>query len=425
MNVRNFTKKVRTMISNADVQATSDKNMKYTSVYEYMDMTHNLSGEKHATFDGGSKYQQINHEYLISKDEDYFFPTNNSTAYSRTGNTVVQSEYYSALFINEEIEYPLTQVNESIVLDSSSFIRDKYITVGMNGSTESSALLAGTDRLQFVDPNNNLVAAQYITIIEIDLPDINSSYVVSSNFYFSKNTTTTNSNRNPNISLNKITSNIDYDNIEGTTSFNRTLIGTGLGSLYSYCFDITNYVVSSIDSNGKLLLTIEGSLNGYASFYSTNSNSMFSPYLTLEVTPNALGGTLFGDAPAYVEVDKGITNCFGYVLLADHIVDMKLTSGIYSNVFEVIEQIIKSYGYEVRQISSYDSDIYADERRIAFMYNPRNLSEWHFMMQNSDGGWSSVQGYDGFCVQHSSNPSNTNMWGALGEYGLLYYYALK
>ena len=102
---------------------------------------------------------------------------------------------------------------------------------------------------------------------------INPEYLVSATFHISKNYVSNNSFRNPNITLNKITSNISFDNIQGTTTFSSVFLKNGLGALSNYNFDITSQVINCINNSDELLLSINGGNNGYASFYSSNSSS--------------------------------------------------------------------------------------------------------------------------------------------------------
>lgn len=333
-------------------------------------------------------------------------------------------------FINKDIVYPLTTINETIILENSeSVIRDKYITIGISGSSESSILLAGTDRLQIIDDNGQSTTAKYVSIFELNLPNINTKYLISANFHISKNYLSKDSFRNPNIYLKEITSNISYDDIQGTTSFTTSFLQTGLGTETDYNFDITSNI---INNNGKLLLSIEGDTNGYASFYSSNSSSTSIPYLSIVVTENELGGTLYGNAPEYYEIAAGITNCLGYSLLKNYGIDLYLNTisqNSYLTIKNKLETIISQNGYEIREIVNYNSDIYADERRIAFRYNPRDLEEWHFVMQNNNGAWSAKLGMEGPSGQYgiSITPNNDCMWNMYN--GLIekntYYYAIK
>lgn len=179
-------------------------------------------------------------------------------------------------------------------------------------------------------------------------------------------------------------------------------------------------------------MSIEGDTNGYASFYSSNSSSTSIPYLSIVVTENELGGTLYGNAPEYYEIAADITNCLGYSLLKNYCIDLYLNTisqNSYLTIKNKLETIISQNGYEIREIVNYNSDIYADERRIAFRYNPRDLEEWHFVMQNNNGAWSAKLGMEGPSGQYgiSITPNNDCMWNMYN--GLIekntYYYAIK
>lgn len=363
-----------------------------------------------------SEKKQINNEYMISANGLYIFPSSTTSILTENGDYQTTTTYNISNLLNENIESPLTTVNETIILDESTdVIKDKYITLGMSGYSESSMLLAGKDRLQFINDNGQLVTAEYVSILELNLPRINGEYLVSAEFHISKNYIPNNSFRNPNISLNKITSDISYEDIQGTTTLASSFLSSGSGSLRNYNFDITSQVINSLNNDGRLLLSIEGDSSGYASFYSSNSSSISSPYLSLVVEENELGGTLYGKAPEFYEISTGVTNCLGYSLLKNYGIDLYLSSispNSYAAVKSRIETIINQQGYEVRELSNYNSDIYADERRIAFRYNPRNLNEWHFVMQNNNGAWSAKLGMEGPSGQYSIfiTPEDDSMW---------------
>ena len=276
--------------------------------------------------------------------------------------------------------------------------------------------------------NGSLSSASYVTVVELDFPDINHDYLVSASFGISKSTTTTSSNRNPTITLNKVTSGNTYDSFSGTTSYTKTRIATGLSTLTDYSFDISDYALDSINNGSKLLLTVEGSSSSYASFYSTESSNSSCPYVSIEVTENVLGATPYGDAPAYTQVGIGGPNCFGYVLQKSYEIGIDLGYGNYSYVYNSIKDAVEARDYSIREISSYNSDIYSDERRIAFRYNTLPQS-WHFVMQHCDGSWSGKAGKDGQSGQYAINitPNEIDMWSMYSELHnkTTHYYAIR
>ena len=420
VNIRNFDKN--------DLNYFYSTNKKFENRHIYENIVFEKNEKEDNFRNNNARYTQVNNEYIVTSDEYYLFPDNKSIDYDGS-NTIITSEYNTKETLDNSISYPLSLVNESIILDNDNpVIRDKYITKGLDGATESNVLLAGTDVFQIIDQNNNLVKPNYVTVIEIDFPDINPNYLISAKIGISKNSTTSNNIRNPNITLNKVVSNINYDNFEGTTNYNKSQLNTGIGSASSYLFDITESVVSSIEDDSKLLLTIESNSTGYASFYSTEANHINSPYISFEVTSNSLGGTLYGDAPNYEEVNSQNVNCFGYALLVNQWVSMNLTSRDYEDVYNEIQSIVQMYGYGIREIDSYNTDIYLNERRIAFRYSPLDLNSWHFVLQNSDGCWSAKLG-NGNCGKYpiTMNPDSESMWDMYSQLQNknTYYFALS
>ena len=401
----------------------------YENTHVYKDLVPSNSKENISYSNLCERYIQVNNEYMITSNEYYILPQS-FHKYTLSAGEVIETQYDANIFSNNEITYPLTLVNESTIIDNyDSIIRDKFITIGLAGYNDSSTLLAGTDRLQFVDQDHNLVNAQYISIIELSFPSIDPDDVVSVNFNIFKDTVTNDVARNPLITLNEITSNIDYDDIDGMTEYDKIRLATGYGIYRSYSFDITHSTIESIENNSKLLMTIEGSSNGYASFYSSDSTSSACPYVSIEVINNELGGTLYGSAPSYRYIEFGVTNCLGYALLQEIGVDLNLNTGNYSSVFTTIESVFDDFDYAIRELDSYDSDIYINERRIAFRYDPKNLDCWHFVLQTCDGAWAAKLGMQGQTGLYpiGMNPNDEYMWYIYEELRNknTYYYAIS
>ena len=404
----------------------SSSNVNATEVINVV--SNNISQEKNYLDDYVPTYNTYHNEYYLSDDGYYVFP-NNITSSSE--NTLKSANNYSLSNTSN-----LILINETIVseITYNPVFQDKYITLGISGSTNSTSLLAGTDSLQIMDENFNIRNAEYVSIFGIDVPDINPDSIESASLYICKNTTTNNANRNPTVYLNKVTSNITFDNIGGTTSFNSSFLKTGMGSNQSYNFDIKDAVVDSLEADSELILTLEGSSTGYASFYASESSSSNVPYVSIIVDSSYIGSTPYGNAPAYRHITEGDENCLGYALLLDHGVDIGLeTYGVwhlpYSTVYSAVSTQITCRDYEIREIDSFDSYIYYDERRIAFRYDYSNSINWHFVMQNSDGTWAAktgVQGPSG-CYSSVYTPDSDIMWnmyrGLIGEN--TYYYAIK
>ena len=108
---------------------------------------------------------------------------------------------------------------------------------------------------------------------------------------------------------------------------------------------------------------------------------------------------------------------------------MNLTSRDYSTVYNEIKNKVEIRGCEIREITSYNSDIYSDERRIAFRYSTLNLSKWHFVMQHCDGCWSGKAGPEGQSGKYASNitPEDNTMWTMYSELynKTTHYYAIR
>lgn len=403
----------------------SSSNVNSTEVINVV--SNNISQEKNYLDDYVPTYNTYHNEYYLSDDGYYVFP--NSIA-SNSENSLMNASNYSV-----SNDSNLTLINETIAseITYNPVFQDKYITLGISGSTNSTGLLAGTDSLQIMDENFNVRNAEYVSVFGIDVPDINPDSIESASLYICKNTTTNNANRNPTVYLNKVTSNITFDNIGGTTSFNSSFLKTGMGSNQSYNFDIKDAVVDSLEADSELVLTLEGSSTGYASFYASESSSSNVPYVSIIVDSSYIGSTPYGDAPAYREVTSTSVNCLGYALLLNYGVDLCLesygTTIDYDTTYNAIVSTITSKNYEIREIDSYDSAIYSDERRIAFRHNPRQSSSWHFVMQNSDGTWAAKVGAPGQsgCYSQGLTPESDTMWNMYQDLigKNTYYYAIR
>lgn len=374
-------------------------------------------------------------EYLISSNQMYIFP-DESKDILIGGKLVRENKYSLSRIDNDNIDYPLTRVVERNATTNNSInpiIKDKYITVGLSGYNDSSTLLAGKDTIQTVDENGNIIDAIYKSIIGLNVPGLNPNAVVSATLGVKKNTFTTNINRNPNIYLKKITNSVLYDDIDGKTSLTSTLIATGTPTLRQYSFDVTSDVISSLNSNGVVLFLIEGSNSGYASFYSTESNSAGVPYIDIVVNPNIEGSSPFGTAPAYRQENNENINCLGYAMDLNERVDVDFSSlytnkkiPSYSSVYYFIEIIFTHKNFDIREINDYNSFINSDERRIAFRYN-HSYFNYHFILQNNDGTWASKSGRAiSIKGKIGVTPEEYTYWGAegLGSENT-HYYAIK
>ena len=160
--------------------------------------------------------------------------------------------------------------------------------------------------------------------------------------------------------------------------------GIGLHNLYTYC---VNLPVTLADHYG---------------------------YSSTDATIN------FGAAKAYRKNRNVNINCLAYAFGMDYKRDIIVPDGNYdvSNVASIFVRELGSKGYNIRSIEDYNSPIGDDEYRIAFRTSE---SDYHFMVQHSDGSWSHKPGFLPSRKIDGENPSEvswdqyegSHLWGII------------
>ena len=128
--------------------------------------------------------------------------------------------------------------------------------------------------------------------------------------------------------------------------------------------------------------------------------------------------------------DPHITNCYAYSMGIEGWINPGSTteynvdfSSVYSIGVGVILDSI-NYGYTIRVLSSYDSQLYNNEYRIALRsgLEPDVYSgsyDYHFMVQTDEGTWAEKHGPGGNSILHSNGENPENIPWTL--YGRPYY----
>ena len=391
----------------------------------------------------GIPIYQIGNQYLFDS---------NGKSISDSSLEVVEVENGYEVYVNYDLrlenlnlEYPLTSVNAIINYMNSgpSYIRDKYVIVGESSSYDNNSLYAGTDPLGYLfDPDMDPIHNTYRTFLELSLPDVDSSDVISAEFNINKSMTNPNPLFNPTIYLRRVT-NKTYDQLTGTTSYLATNIATGASGQTSYSFDITNAVKNQLDVSNELVLAITGEpvygyTTGNAVFYATNQGGSLIPSFSVVLEDPVLGLTPYGSAEPYTPMSGWWFNCFSYAVgYYDDWLEPYDNGYPYSYpanqyYYETVYipyamSTMGAYNIAVRIINNILSPVYPYERRIAYRignFNTGYFSDFHFMKQHNDGSWSHKPGQTPTILLGTGLTPNDVSWGIYNYNSPITYFAI-
>ena len=362
-------------------------------------------------------------------------------------------ETYSSTFLTSRNTYlsfyygtPINGIDsianndESIPLDrysGTSYIQNKYFEIG-SSSTYSTNLQVGKSPL--LDENGNHPV--YQTVYGLTLPSIDLSYytIRSAGLCLKKQSGYLNS-----VLSYKVNS-PSYSNINGLSSNSLSYAGVvSLSSSFS-TVDITDEVhdilLSSV-SNELNILLLSNENNKTCYLYGVDASGINAPYFFIEYDN-------FGNARDYYEPSSSV-NCYGYSLYMNsgRDIDSNLMSAfgttdvyyggnINPDVIDALETILINDGCtNVESISSYNSLINSNQRRIAFRMKLANLNGqgtqkkydggYHFMWQCSEGGWAEKSGFLNGQYGYYSNvnkPDSNSGWPSVYSMCPTYYFAV-
>jgi|GEM_PF-905243 hypothetical protein len=284
-------------------------------------------------------------------------------------------------------------------------ISDKYYIIGENGSFDNSFLHVGQSQVGILGPNDVAFYPQYRSILDIQLNSSSNSSDVASALLslsvYSGNTTSP--------KLRRITSNIAYSDIDGASSYLMAgpILSTGTTTK---TFDITSDVITALAATEtSICYELDGYFDSTSEtvFYSSNG-AINCPSFTIINQQNPNPTSQVGAATPYVPVNLPSINCFGYATNINEFLQLKYPNDssisptgtasqtTYSSVFvPAAMSRLTERNISFRIVQSYNSLIYAYERKIAFRigcFATGAYKDFHWMRQLDSGDWSQKHG---------------------------------
>lgn len=331
------------------------------------------------------------------------------TDYSRTFKTNYGS-YITFVTGDDETDKNVDdRSNES----NSTVIQNKYIIMGDSSTYNGATLNVGQSSLYNVNGDD----AIYKIVFNINLSTLpDDDYVIANagiRMY--------KSNGNLDSLYCYKVNNLSYSQINGNSNLNTTYVDSSsvnTSGLFSYFdFDCTSEIITA-DNNGLdyINFLFEGhESNKQSTIYS--KTSMRKPVFYFEYY------SIYGCARPYFYLDNQSINCFCYAKYMQYFNNQQLPffnssnySGDYCNVNATLGNylgnqvvnynVLSTAGFSaisnhfvtghIRVISSYDSYINDNERRIAFRVklndSYRYAGDFHFICQCEDGSWAAKKG---------------------------------
>ena len=312
----------------------------------------------------------------------------------------------------------------------STYISNKYFEVGYS-TTYTSSLFLGKSSIQ--DPYGN--TPEYQTVYGLTLPIFDTAHytIRDAGFVLKRKSGSLSS------ALAYKVNSPTYPNINGTATISKSLIGlVTLSSSYSTLdiSDEVNAVISSSSTTSLNILLAGTANNGTCYLYRATDGISNRPYFYIEYDN-------YGIAPAYWETFSENFNCFAYALGRDYM-STGLTN-FASNLDDALGQTLidinslanialplirYQFSNNAVQISTYDSVISSNQRRVAFRVSVNNSGkyddDYHFVIQCADGGWACKYGTSPSTYYPGESSVYTNeatIWNMHGYNSVTLYFA--
>lgn len=351
------------------------------------------------------KTENINCQYGL-------ITTNNILDHTNT--FIFEDDYFS-----ETLELTVSNsTNDGSCVSFNSLMEDKFIIEGTSNYFYTPSELKnnkiGMKSTGLMGENDEPLTYKMKQIINLNLMIDKIGFVDSVNnfsvVYKRTGGRTINAMSNVSLSANRISSTIEYNEINGVSAYDTQYISTGVfDSLTNECrFDLTDEVVEYLENDSTEDFLVEIDSQGFNSYnYQTEDMIQFGscrslnskPYVSVEFSTSAQGAALIQgqleNNSQYVPQESEY-NCFGYALnkIADlklkltqqeaqqlnlqyysfsHYLASKLYEGEDANINDLKELVMAiayvKYGISMRELTSLDANeapIYQHEYRIAF-----------------------------------------------------------
>ena len=337
---------------------------------------------------------------------------NNNTTLMRTNQLSQDISTYT--LETTDVENPQVMTITNTTLNVSDHIEDKFIVEGIANYSYTLSELRnnkiGLKSSGFVGENEEPISVKMKQIINLDpimnklilTPEVESFKLI----YTRTGGRQLSSMYGVTLYANRITSDLEYSNINGTTTYNTEFINnmTQYNSI-GYEVDLTEAVNDYIETQDTESFLVEIDSSGFVTYntqaedviqFGSSRHTLKKPYILIEFGTSNLGAALEEgtvEGVYYEEEFKGPYNCFGYAL--NRKLDLKLrlekedivntnnlfysfeyyvayklyyeTSVDVNELNLLVEMVArKECGIEIRKLNSVNDLIYNYEYKIAF-----------------------------------------------------------
>jgi len=338
---------------------------------------------------------------------------NNNTTLMRTNQLSQDISTYT--LETTDVENPQVMTITNTTVNVSDHIEDKFIVEGIANYSYTLSELRnnkiGLKSSGFIDENEEPISVKMKQIINLDpimnklilTPEVESFKLI----YTRTGGRQLSSMYGVTLYANRITSDLEYSNINGTTTYNTEFINymTQYNSI-GYEVDLTEAVNDYIETQDTNSLLLEIDSSGFVTYntqaedviqFGSSRHTLKKPYFLIEFGTSNLGaaleqGTVEGEI--LDSSQNGMYNCFGYALnkkinAFPYLNDDQLIEGTYNDVYFYIYEknldqsnstvqiscddfsktiILSSnlnYNVNIRKLNSANDVIYNYEYRIA------------------------------------------------------------
>jgi hypothetical protein len=313
---------------------------------------------------------------------------------------------------------------------ASGTIRDKFFEQGTDYLVaDTNTITVGKSAIVAINEFGENYNPVYKGVYELTLPDIDPSKIIEAGLVLTRGSGVLSQ-----ISACEIT-NLSYDYVNGQSSLEISYSASSAILGNKFTLDLTSSVSESLESGSNCLTLLLAGTEDYKLANIKSVESANYPPL-FYVRYDNIGTSRYGAATSYVAMNDASVNCFGYAagvndwLTYDtslYYISITEQTYYYSIVPAVMDELSEQ-NIESRALSTINSPIYPDERRIAFRvgnYETHIFSDFHFMREHDDGTWSHKPGStNSIHLNTGLNPDNVSWSNTIVYNSPIIYFAI-